>query len=494
MSTLFRPATRQKVKLRMAIDGVSGSGKTFTALRMAVALGKRTAVINTESGAVEKYLGLAPDGIPFQFDVCELNDYSPTKYTEAILAAGAAGYEVLIIDSLSHAWAGSGGALELKDRKGGNSFTAWKDITPMHNQMIEAILHSPCHIIATMRSKTEYVLETDERGRQIPRKMGMAPVQRAGMEYEFDLYCSIDSEHIMRVSKSRCPEVADKLTVKPGVSFMEPVVAWLNDGSAASQDKFAVTEADLRKLAKAESADQPPPPKKTAKELMEEAAARVEGAAAAGGGAGGDAGGATGRETGEISQGVVADVGQAPSLADAPPVAFANGQTKEPEDSISPRNFDRLNDLFARLDIDVAGQSAILQKRGVTHLAMLSDSQAVEIIEKLSAIYEQQQNQVVNQEVEAVASGGSTHEQGAISASVDGPATVEQVAEIKELLAQAEQIKPGTAADAIALLHGAGFAKFADLTFAQARELKSAIEAQNIRNFFDSVLATASAG
>lgn len=492
---LFKPTTREKIKLRMAIDGPSGSGKTFTALRFATALGKKIAVINTESGAVQKYGGLSPDGIPFEFDVCDLEDFAPSKFTEVIFAAGRAAYDVLIIDSLSHAWAGQGGALELKDRQGGNSFTAWKTVTPLHNQMIEAILRSPCHVIATMRSKTEYIIETNERGQSVPRKVGMAPIQRAGMEYEFDIYCSIDSEHIMRVSKSRCPEVADKLTVKPGVSFMEPVVAWLNDGSAASQDKFAVTEADLRKLAKAESVDMPPPPKKTAKELMEEAAARVEGAAAGSvGGVSGEAGGATGRESGEVSQGSGADVGQAPSLADAPPVAFANGQTKEPEDCISPRNFDRLNDLFARLDIDVAAQSAILQKRGVTHLAMLSDSQAVEIIEKLSAIYEQQQNQVVNQKVEAATSGGSTHEQGAISASVDGPATVEQVAEIKELLAQAEQIKPGTAADAIALLHGAGFAKFADLTFAQARELKAAIEANNIRNFFDSVLEAASAG
>src|SRR5574343_53838 len=178
-STFFRPATRQKVRLRMAIDGPSGSGKTFTALRAATALAGdrgRIAIINTESGAVEKYLGLSPDGTPWQFDVAYLPDFSPTTYTQAILAAGREGYDVLIVDSLSHAWAGEGGALELKDKKGGNSFTAWKDITPMHNRLIEAILKSPCHVIATMRSKTEYILEeevgTDGRKKSVPKKVG----------------------------------------------------------------------------------------------------------------------------------------------------------------------------------------------------------------------------------------------------------------------------------------------------------------------------------
>lgn len=150
MGITFRPATKKRSRLRMAIDGPSGSGKTYTSLRFATELGTKIAVINTESGAIEKYLGDSPDGVPFAFDVCELPDHSPSRYIEAIEAAGKAGYDVLIIDSLSHAWDGVSGALELVDKKGGNRFTAWKDVTPLHRRMIDAILRSPCHIIATM--------------------------------------------------------------------------------------------------------------------------------------------------------------------------------------------------------------------------------------------------------------------------------------------------------------------------------------------------------
>jgi hypothetical protein len=250
--SIFKPAVKQKARLRMAIDGPSGSGKTYTALRFSHALGGRIAVINTESGAVEKYLGLEPDGVPWQFDVGELGDFSPTKYTSAIKSAGRDGYDVLIIDSLTHAWSGTGGALDIKDRSGSNSFTdGWKTVTPMHNQMIDAILQSPCHVIATMRSKTEYVLEegTNKQGKkvQIPRKIGMAPIQRAGMEYEFDIYASMDWTHTMTVSKSRCPDdsVVDAIVNKPDASWIEPVLLWLNEGSRKTTTIEIPADADV---------------------------------------------------------------------------------------------------------------------------------------------------------------------------------------------------------------------------------------------------------
>jgi uncharacterized protein YjhX (UPF0386 family) len=205
---MFQKAVRQQLKGRIAIDGPSGSGKTFTALRLATALAKggKIAVVNTESGAVQKYIGLNPDGVPWDFDICELNSFAPTAYAEAIIEAGKADYSVLVIDSLSHAWEGEGGALEMvTNASARNKFTAWKDVTPMHNRMIGSILRSPCHVIATMRSKVEYILEDDGKGKQVPRKVGMAPVQRAGMEYEFDLYCSMDWDHVLRVSNHVVP-------------------------------------------------------------------------------------------------------------------------------------------------------------------------------------------------------------------------------------------------------------------------------------------------
>ena len=230
----FKKATRKQLKLRMALDGPSGSGKTLTSLRFAFALGKRVAVIDTENRSASKYQGDSPDGITFDFDVLELANYAPTEYTAAIIEAGREGYDVLLIDSLTHAWAGEGGALDIKDKQGGNSFTAWAKVTPMHRRMIDAILSSPCHVLATMRSKTDYVLEetTDEHGRKrsIPRKIGMAPIQRDGMEYEFDVYGSMDWAHTLTITKSRCQSLADAIAVKPGASFMEPVIHWLETG------------------------------------------------------------------------------------------------------------------------------------------------------------------------------------------------------------------------------------------------------------------------
>lgn len=229
---LFRPANREQLKLRMALDGPSGSGKSLTALRFAFALAGptgRVAAIDTEHRSLSKYQGDEFDGCRFDFDVAELTYFSPDNYTRTIQAA--AGYDVLIIDSLSHAWDGLGGALEQVDNKGGNRFTGWKDVTPLHRQMVEAILASPMHVIATMRSKMEYVLEPDHRGKMVPRKVGMAPVQRAGMEYEFDLVCDLDTTHQLAVSKTRCPAVDGQSAIKPGAMFLQPVIEWLDHGT-----------------------------------------------------------------------------------------------------------------------------------------------------------------------------------------------------------------------------------------------------------------------
>lgn len=228
---LFKPAVRQQSKLRMTIDGPAGAGKTYTALRFAHILGTRVALIDTERGSASKYAGENPDGVSWNFDVLELTQFSPEKYTEAIMAAGRAGYDTLIIDSLSHAWEGTGGALEIKQRAG-ESWSAWRHVTPIHNRMVDAILQAPMHIITTMRSRMEYVQEVDQSsGRTMIRKVGLSPVQRPGMEYEFDLVCDMDWAHILTVSKSRCSAVADKNVERPGPAFLAPVIEWLNSGA-----------------------------------------------------------------------------------------------------------------------------------------------------------------------------------------------------------------------------------------------------------------------
>lgn len=231
----FTRATKRQARLRLAIDGPSGSGKTFTGLVAAFAIaGKdgRVAVIDTERGSASKYADRFP-----AYDTLELTSFSPQTYTEAIRLAGESGYDVLVIDSLSHAWEGEEGALDLVDRAAargrGNSYTAWKDVTPLHRRMVDAMLQSPCHVIATMRSKIEYILEPDAKGHVVPRKVGMAPIQRQGIEYEFDVVADMDLEHKIIVSKTRCPAIDGLVEVKPTARWFAPLRDWLQDGAPA---------------------------------------------------------------------------------------------------------------------------------------------------------------------------------------------------------------------------------------------------------------------
>ncbi len=197
----IRKAERKKAKLRLGIAAPSGAGKTYGALQLAFGIGGKIGMIDTEHGSGDLY---AETG---DYDIIGVSaPYSVAKYLEAIRAFEEAGYETIIIDSLSHAWAGDGGLLDKQGKiaaRTGNSYTAWRDVTPEHNALVEAMLKSPCHIIATMRSKQEYVLETNDKGKQSPKKVGMAPIQRDGMEYEFTVMLDIDMHHIASASKDR---------------------------------------------------------------------------------------------------------------------------------------------------------------------------------------------------------------------------------------------------------------------------------------------------
>lgn len=229
---IFKPATKEQSRLRMAIIGSSGSGKTMSALAIAQHLGNSIAVIDTEHGSASKYADL------FTFDTCELSSFHPQQYINAITEAEKAGYDVLIIDSLSHAWIGKDGALELVDRAAkrspsANSFAAWRDVTPLHNKLVEAMLQCNCHLIVTMRAKTEYVMETNEKGKTVPRKVGLAPVQRDGLEYEFDICGDMDLDNNLIISKSRCPTLSAAVIPKPGENLALTLKQWLKNGVPA---------------------------------------------------------------------------------------------------------------------------------------------------------------------------------------------------------------------------------------------------------------------
>lgn len=223
--TTFQKAVRRALKARMAIMGPAGSGKTYSALALAKGLGGRVAVIDTEHGSASKY-----EGYVAEFDVAELDTFSPDAYIAAIRAASAARYDVLIVDSLSHAWAGKDGILEQKDASAArDSFSAWRTLTPQHNRLVEALLSFDGHLIVTMRSKMAYDIDRDERGKSHVRKVGLAPVQREGLEYEFDVVGDMD-DGVMTITKSRCPAIARQQIRHPGAAMAATLKAWLDDG------------------------------------------------------------------------------------------------------------------------------------------------------------------------------------------------------------------------------------------------------------------------
>lgn len=233
MSTLsFARATKKQAKARIAFAGPSGSGKTYTSLLTARVLGQRVAVIDTEHRSASKYAD------EFDFDVLEIDQYDPNVLVQALAAAAAASYDAVVVDSLSHFWMGSGGMLEQVDRAakrsgGGNSFAGWKEMRPVERKMVEAMLAYPGHVIVTMRTKTEYIVEENERGKKVPRKIGTKPEQRDGIEYEFDIVGDLDLENELIIAKTRCRALAGAVIRKPDEEFGRTIAKWLDDGTAA---------------------------------------------------------------------------------------------------------------------------------------------------------------------------------------------------------------------------------------------------------------------
>lgn len=258
---MFQRATKRGTKLRCAIFGPAGSGKTFSALRIAAGLGGRVALIDTERGTARKYADR------FAFDVCELGgDRSIDAYLQAIAAARA--YDVLIIDSLTHAW------LELlteveqlaKARYRGNTWSAWSEGTPKQRRFVDTLLSCPAHVLATMRSKTEWQT-ANENGKVKPVRIGLTPEQGKGIEYEFDLLLELNPDHIAQVIKDRTGRYQDQLLERPGEEFGRELATWLTqadppppsttDGSDRSAPRGAPGPATNTRPASAPPPDSP---------------------------------------------------------------------------------------------------------------------------------------------------------------------------------------------------------------------------------------------
>jgi hypothetical protein len=253
--------------------GPAKTGKTFTSMAIAASLSYeirkrggsgRIAFADSERESAKLYAmsraeRVQYDGMDFEagyayikqirkfpIDVCELTPpFSPQSYINVIEDAAREGYDITVADSISHAWAGSGGALDRKGKeedRGSNSWTAWRKITPEHNSFVDSMLATPSHLIVTMRMKTAHAMETDEKGKVKIVELGMEAIQRDGIEYEFTLIGSMDHNHVLTVTGSRLDGVigaGDKFE-RPGERLGAKIYGWVNDGDEPAPVAVAV--------------------------------------------------------------------------------------------------------------------------------------------------------------------------------------------------------------------------------------------------------------
>lgn len=201
----FRKAERKQVKLKIGISAPSGAGKTMSALRIGFGIcgdWNKIALVDTENGSGELYSDMG------DYSVCPIEPpFTVEKYIDAIHEAEKEGFEVLIIDSLSHVWSGDGGLLDMqskiaKNSKSGNSYVAWREVTPEYNKLLDTILQSPLDIIATFRAKSEYAT-TEENGKKTIRKLGLAPIFRDGVDFELTVFFEMSQDHMANATKDR---------------------------------------------------------------------------------------------------------------------------------------------------------------------------------------------------------------------------------------------------------------------------------------------------
>lgn len=226
---IIRQAERKQAKIKMGLQGPSGSGKTYSALLLAYGLiedWSKIVVIDTENHSSDLYAHLG------NYNVLHLEPpFSPERYFEAIEICEEAQMEVIITDSVSSEWEGNGGILDVHGNMAGNSFTNWSKLTPRHNAFVGKILQSNCHVIATIRSKQDWVL-TEKNGKQVPEKVGLKGVTRDGMDYELTLVFELDLKHNAVATKDRTGLFMDKPQFIISPATGSKIREWCNKGTS----------------------------------------------------------------------------------------------------------------------------------------------------------------------------------------------------------------------------------------------------------------------
>jgi len=235
----FQRAARNRCKIKMAVQGPSGSGKTYSSLLIAYGITNdwsKIAVLDSENGSAHLYAHLGP------YSVLSMTPpFTPEEYIEAINLAVKNEFECLVIDSLSAEWNGQGGILDIHSNIPGNSFTAWSKCTPRHNAFVQAILQANIHIIGTMRSKTDYIMQ-DKNGKQVPEKVGLKPVQREDSEYEFTLVFELTQRHMAMVSKDRTGVFKSKPELILTEEVGKTIADWCNGLVTTTEEPLVIKE------------------------------------------------------------------------------------------------------------------------------------------------------------------------------------------------------------------------------------------------------------
>jgi AAA domain len=231
----LKKSNRNQAKIRIALQGVSGSGKSYSSLLLAYGICQdwhKIAIIDSENGSANLYSHLG------EYNVLNLTaPYSTERYIEAIDVCEKAGMDVIIIDSLSHNWEGNGGILDVHANMAGNSFTNWSKLTPKMNTLVQKILTSSCHIISTIRSKQDYVI-TENNGKSIPQKTGLKGIVREGTDYDYTIVMELDIYNNATCTKDRTQLFNSRIPFKIDESVGKKIKNWCKDGEGYKDNEI----------------------------------------------------------------------------------------------------------------------------------------------------------------------------------------------------------------------------------------------------------------